>query len=465
MIVTVSNNITITAPSPEILTWCRTNLKLPNPDYAKKVRMGFWAGNTPKELSLYETRGNELVMPYGCLKAIAPMIKDATVKGEFEPPIRIDYGEPIPLYPYQQTAVDQVFDALYGILQSPCGSGKTRCGLALIKRYGKRALWLTHTADLLKQSKSAAEEFYDKNLLGTITEGKVDIGTGITFATVQTMCKLDLAQYKHYWDVVVVDECHRVCGSPTQLSMFSKVLNSLSARHKYGLSATVHRADGMIKATFALLGNVIYTVPDEAIADRVMKVGIKPIGTGVGISRECLNTDGTMNYTKLINYLCENFHRNHLIRNYIVSEYGKSCLILSDRLEHLETLMSLLNDDLREQAVMISGKMTTKKGKAEREQALEDMRTGKKKYLFATYSLAREGLDIPRLERLFMASPVKDYAVVTQSIGRIARTFPGKSDPICYDFIDQIGFTEKMFKHRLGHYRKGGCYICEEPTE
>ena len=462
MQVIVSNNITITTPSPEILTWCRTNLKLPNPDYAKKVRMGFWAGNTPKELSLYETRGNELVMPYGCLKAIAPMIKDATVKGEFKPPVSIDYGEPIPLYPYQQTAVEQVFDALYGILQSPCGSGKTRCGLALIKRYGKRALWLTHTADLLKQSKSAAEEFYDKNLLGTITEGKVDIGQGITFATVQTMCKLDLSHYKHYWDVVVVDECHRVCGSPTQLSMFSKVLNSLSARHKYGLSATVHRADGMIKATFALLGNVIYTVPDEAIADRVMKVGIKPIGTGVKISRECLNTDGTMNYTKLINYLCENFGRNHLIRNCIVSEYGKSCLILSDRLEHLETLMSLLNDDLREQAVMISGKMTTKKGKAEREQALEDMRTGKKKYLFATYSLAKEGLDIPRLERLFMATPVGDYAVVTQSIGRIARTFKGKADPIVYDFVDNIGYLQKRYKKRCATYKKNDCYFEEE---
>ena len=462
MTVTVSNNIKITAPSPEILTWCRANLKLPNPDYAKKIRMGFWAGNTPKELSLYETRGNELVIPYGCLKAIAPMIKDATVKGEFEPPIRIDYGEPIPLYPYQQTAVEQVFNALYGILQSPCGSGKTRCGLALIKRYGKRALWLTHTADLLKQSKSAAEEFYDKRLLGTITEGKVDIGQGITFATVQTMCKLDLSQYKHYWDVVVVDECHRVCGSPTQLSMFSKVLNSLSARHKYGLSATVHRADGMIKATFALLGNVIYTVPDEAIADRVMKVGIKPIGTGVGISRECLNTDGTMNYTRLINYLCDNFHRNHLIRNYIVSEYGKSCLILSDRLEHLETLMSLLNDDLREQAVMISGKMTTKKGKAEREQALEDMRTGKKKYLFATYTLAREGLDIPRLERLFMATPVGDYAVVTQSVGRIARTFNGKANPIVYDFVDNIGYLQKRYKQRCSTYKKIDCYFLED---
>ena len=89
---------------------------------------------------------------------------------------------------------------------------------------------------------------------------------------------------------------------------------------------------------------------------------------------------------------------------------------------------------------MISGKMTTKKGKAEREQALEDMRSGKKKYLFATYSLAKEGLDVPRLERLYLTTPQKDYAVVTQSIGRIARTLEGKSDPIAYDFVDDIAY-------------------------
>ena len=108
---------------------------------------------------------------------------------------------------------------------------------------------------------------------------------------------------------------------------------------------------------------------------------------------------------------------------------------------------------------MIDGSMTTKKGKAEREQAIEDMRSGKKRYLFASYSLAREGLDIPRLDRLYMATPVKDYAVVVQSVGRIARTFDGKSEPICYDYVDDISYLQKMFSHRLRHYRKGGCLV------
>ena len=462
MKVTISNNIKIKNPSTEIISWCQAHLKLNNPEYAKKARMGFYLGTTPKFLYLYEVHGDEIVLPYGTLKQIQPMIKDALVQSDFKPSVSIDYGQPIPLYPYQEQAVQAAKNGFYGILQSKAGSGKTQMGIALIKEYGRRALWLTHTLDLLNQSKERAERYMDKSLIGTITEGKVTIGKGVTFATIQTMCKLDLSQYKDMWDVIIVDECHRVAGTPTQMSMFAKVLNSLSARHKFGLSATVHRADGMIQATFALLGDVVYTVPDEAVADKVMQVGIKPIGTGVKIGRECLNTDGTLNYTKLINYLCEDMYRCSVIRDHIVRESDKSCLILSDRLEHLEKLMYLLPPHLQEFAVMISGKMTSKKGKAEREQALEDMRSGKKKYLFATYSLAKEGLDIPCLERLFMATPQKDYAVITQSIGRIARTYEGKADPICYDFVDDIGYLVKSYKKRCTTYKKNNCYFMED---
>ena len=462
MQVTVSNNIRIKNPSTEIISWCQAHLKLSNPDYAKKVRMGFYVGNTPKYLYLYEMHGDEIVLPYGTLKQIFPLIKNAIIKSEFKPYESIDYGTSIPLYPYQEEAVREVRNGIYGILQSKAGSGKTQMGIALIKEYGRRALWLCHTLDLVNQSKERAERYMDKSLIGKITEGKVDIGKGVTFATIQTMCKLDLSQYKDMWDVIIVDECHRVAGTPTQMSMFAKVLNSLSARHKFGLSATVHRADGMIQATFALLGDVVYTVPDEAVADKVMQVGIKPIATGVKISYECLNTDGTLNYAKMINYLCERFTRNVLIKNSVINESDKSCLVLSDRLEHLETLMNSLPSDLRDKAVMISGKMTSKKEKAEREQALEDMRTGKKKYLFATYSLAKEGLDIPCLERLFLTTPQKDYAVITQSIGRIARTCEGKADPICYDFVDDIGYLVKSFKKRCSTYKKNNCYFIGE---
>ena len=462
MEVMVGNVIEIKNPSDDLLLWCMQNLKLDNPEYSKKIRMGFYVGNTPKYLYLYEVHGEKLILPYGTLKQIQPFIKDSIVKSNFKPFETIDYGKPIPLYPYQEQALQQAKNGLYGILQSRAGSGKTQIGLALIKAYGRRALWLTHTADLLNQSKERAERYIDKNLIGTITEGKVNIGKGVTFATIQTMCKLDISKYKDIWDVVIVDEGHRVCGSPTQVTMFAKVLNGLSARHKYGLSATVHRADGLIKATFSLLGEVVYSVPDEAVADRVMQVGIKPIGTGVGIGRGCINTDGTLNYTRLITYLSSNEARNEFISRIIASEYEHSCLILSDRLDHLEMLKNLLPIQLQKYALMISGKMTTKKGKAEREQAIEDMRNGDKRFLFATYSLAKEGIDIPRLDRLFLASPQRDYAVITQSIGRVARVHEGKSNPIVYDFVDDIGYLVKSYKKRCTTYRKNNCYFITE---
>lgn len=459
MRIAVSNTLTVTDPTKEMLMWCNKNLSIPNPEYAKKARMGFWLGDTPKTLSLFEVRGNELVLPFGVLRSLPKEVTDnAVFESDFKPSQAIDFRADVPLYDYQKVAVEAMVAAKYGILQSPAGSGKTQMGIALAVRLQRRTLWLCHTLDLVKQSRDRAKLYMSEDLMGTITEGKVNLGSGITFATIQTMSKLDLAQYRDYWDCIITDEAHRVSGSPTAVTQYQKVLNSLSARHKYGLSATVHRSDGMIQATYALVGEVVYKVPDEAVGDKIMKVGIAPVNTGLKISREALNTDGTLNYAKLITYLTENTARNKLI---VDSIERRPSLILSDRLNHLEELMRLLPADMRKDAVMISGKMTSKTGKTKREQALEDMRSGKKKYLFATYSLAKEGLDVPRLERLYLTTPQKDYAVVTQSIGRIARTFDGKSDPIAYDFVDDIAYLVKSYKKRCTTYRKNGCYFVE----
>lgn len=444
---------------PLIEKWCKENLVLPNPDYAKKARMGFWLGNTPKTLSLYEINGDDLVLPYGCFNEIlrlCPLM--AEVRMDFVEHERIDYGCTLPLYDYQQKALDALVECGKGILQSPAGSGKTQIGIATAVALGARTLWLCHTLDLVKQSKSRAEQYMSPSLTGTITEGRVQIGKAITFATVQTMCNLDLSQYRDVWDCIIVDECHRVAGTPTAMTQFSKVLNALAARHKYGLSATVHRADGMIAATYALLGEIAYQVPEEAVKDKIMTVSVLPRATHQGLSREFLDTDGTIIYAKLVNFLADRYPRNNLIVADLVANRDHYNLILSDRLTHLETLMNRLPLDLRKQAVMIDGKMTTKKAKALREQAIEEMRQGRKRYLFATYSLAREGLDIPRLDRLYLTTPQKDYSVITQSIGRIARTFEGKGEPIAYDYVDDgIQYLVRSYKKRCTTYRKAGC--------
>lgn len=457
MRLTVGNQLRIQNPSGQLLTWCKQQLVLSNPDYVKKKRMGFWVGNTPEKLHLYQLDGDTLVLPYGCLNIVLSM-GECEVINDLPSPKEVDFGCSVPLYDYQEAAKEAMLKAYYGILQSPAGSGKTQVGIALAAALGRKTLWLTHTRDLLSQSKNRAEQYMSPSLTGTITEGRVQIGKAITFATVQTMCNLDLGRYRDVWDCIIVDECHRVAGTPTSVTQFSKVLNSLAARHKYGLSATVHRADGMIAATYALLGQIAYQVPDEAVKDKIMTVSVLPRATHQGLSREFLDTDGTIIYAKLVNFLADNFKRNLLIMHDLVVNYDHFNLILSDRLSHLEYLMNNLPADLRKQAVMIDGKMTTKKAKALREQAIEEMRQGRKRYLFATYSLAREGLDIPRLDRLYLTTPQKDYAVITQSVGRIARTFEGKSEPICYDYVDDgIQYLVRSYKKRCTSYRKLGC--------
>lgn len=457
MQVTVGNQLRIENPSEQLLTWCKKQLILPNPEYAKKVRMHFWVGNTPEKLYLFQWDGDTLVLPYGCLNDVLAM-DDCYMKVNLPTPTEVDFGCTIPLYDYQVEAKEALITAYYGILQAPAGCGKTQIGIAVAADTGRRTLWLTHTRDLLVQSKSRAEQYMSPSLTGTITEGRVQIGKAITFATVQTMCNLDLSQYRDVWDCIIVDECHRVAGTPTAMTQFSKVLNALAARHKYGLSATVHRADGMIAATYALLGGIAYQVPEEAVKDKIMTVSVLPRATHQGLSREFLDTDGTIIYAKLVNYLADNFERNLLIMHDLVVNYDHFNLILSDRLSHLKYLMNNLPADLRKQAVMIDGKMTTKKAKVLREQAIEEMRQGRKRYLFATYSLAREGLDIPRLDRLYLTTPQKDYAVITQSVGRIARTFEGKSEPICYDYVDDgIQYLVRSYKKRCTSYRKLGC--------
>ncbi len=457
----VSNQLKIVNPSQELIGWCKKNLVLKNPDYARKARMNLWLGKTPEKLYLMQWDGDTLVLPYGCLNTVLSF-GDCEVINDLPTPTEVNFGCSIPLYDYQHDAMAAMLSAYYGILQSPAGSGKTQIGIALACAIGRKTLWLTHTRDLLIQSKNRAEQYMDSALTGTITEGRVHIGKGITFATVQTMCNLDLERYKDTWDCVIVDECHRVAGTPTAVTQFSKVLNSLAARHKYGLSATVHRADGMIAATYALLGKIAYQVPDEAVADKIMQVTVLPRPTKVGLSKEFLDTDGTIIYAKLVNYLVEDFCRNALIVGDLMLNSDHYNLILSDRLAHLEYLMNHLPKQLRAQAVMVDGKMTSKKGKAKREQALADMRAGKKRYLFATYSLAKEGLDIPRLDRLYLTTPQKDYAVVAQSIGRIARTFEGKGEPIAYDYVDNgIQYLIRSYKKRCTTYRKARCRFIE----
>ena len=453
MFFTIDNEIKISYPTPEVLKAIKRDLTFANPDYVNRKRMGKWTGNVPREICLYREEGDDYVyVPFGYMYALQGfMQKDNCYSWlKFQP--RVDYKCTIELRGYQEKAVTNMLRHPYGILQSRPASGKTIMGIAMIARRGRKALWLAHTKDLVDQAYTQAKKYLDKSLLTVSTEGRVKIGNGITFATVQTMANFaGLERYKNYFDIVIVDECHRVCTSATSVGMFYKVVNTLAAPYKYGLSATVHRADGMIGATFAILGNVTYEVPFEDIEHQVMPVSVEAIYTNVGYNDCFLDADGTMVYTKYITYLAENVHRNNIAASMLAYETHPT-LVLTDRLSQSEALFKMIG---REDARVITGK--TKR--EVRQAALEDMREGRANILFASYNLAKEGLDIPRLSRLYMLTPHRDSAVIEQAIGRIARVHEEKTDARCYDFVDNTIYAQKCFKRRLRIYRKIGCEI------
>lgn len=122
------------------------------------------------------------------------------------------------------------------------------------------------------------------------------------------------------------------------------------------------------------------------------------------------NGIGTILYQKLPSDIALNQERNKLIIDLLKKEKNNYCLILSDRLEGLEYLHNKIG------GLFINGNMTSKKAKQDREDAIEKMRNKQKHYLFATYSLAREGLDIKSLNRLFLIAPTKNKITLIQSI-------------------------------------------------
>lgn len=453
MKIIVDNVIKIIDANEEIKKYCKSNLEIENPQYEQNKRLRFPTYNIPRRLYWYERHGNDYIIPFGCLREIYSLYpnKDHYTLQYFKSKPLL-YKSNIRLYPYQEKAKEEALKKKNGVIVMPAGSGKTQTALQLISDLRLKTLWVTHTNDLLNQSYDRAKSNLEDVGLGKIAAGKIDIGTHITFATVQTLVKLDLTQFKNEWDCVIVDEGHRICGTPAQLGMFYKVINSLSCRYKYGLTATPFRnIKGTEKALFSLIGPIICEVPKEVVSERTIKAEIHPILTDFKIPREAQKTDGTIDYSKLTTILAEDEDRNEIILDILEECKDKYTLVLGDRLTQLTYLQEKIG-----YGVKIDGTMTSKKKKEQREQYIQDMRDGKENLLFATYGLAKEGLDIPRLDRLILASPHRDKATIIQSVGRVERKFEGKKTPIVYDIVDNTQFHQNMFRSRKTIYKKNG---------
>lgn len=467
MKITLTNIIEIEQPTEDILNYCKKELVFKNPDYDKKKRMGFWTGGISKTISLYNVYQDKLYLPIGCFEdiwKINPKIEEFT---DYAVTKTRNIKSNIKLRDYQKPCAEALKKYVNGIFVLPAGTGKTQVGLECAALLKQKTLWLTHTKELLNQAKQRCED----NLIcttSTISEGSCDIRGDIVFATVQTLANvIDKGNIKqNEFGLVIIDECHHLATNAESVMMFEKCLNYFSARYKLGLTATLHRADGLEKTTTKLIGNVIYELKKNDTKDKLIgyyegkpivevpaslfqvPAQINVIHTNYDISDKDVYdvNGGTLVFTKLITDLSMDKDRNKLILD-ILNKLNGYTIIISERVDQLHYLDSKISS-----SVCIDGKTPKKK----REKMVEEFKNGKHKVLLASYSLVAEGFDVPMLENLIMASPVKDERLVIQAVGRCQRPYENKKIANIYDLVDNVSMLERFFTKRKSVYKKEG---------
>jgi superfamily II DNA or RNA helicase len=91
--------------------------------------------------------------------------------------------------------------------------------------------------------------------------------------------------------------------------------------------------------------------------------------------------------------------------------------------------------------------------------------SAKKQIIIGTFALAQEGLDIPTLDTVILATPHSD---VKQAVGRILRETKGKvNNPVIYDVVDHWSVLMGMYRKRCIMYKEAGfdCQVAEEPPK
>jgi len=440
MDIDVDSEINIRDPSQDILDFCKTQLTFDNPAFFKADEMGRYTGNIPKQIILYKRIGDELILPYGCLRPISSFIQKSRIARWIMPIRNREYSkENYELRDYQK---EPVYRAMYfknGIIEAPCGSGKTMMGLDIIASVGGRALWITHTSDLLKQSYDRAVSLFGADGMGTVTAGKTDIGERITFATVQTLSRIDLSEVSDFWDVIIVDEAHHCVGTPNNITMFSKVMSYLCAEYKIGLTATPSRTDGLTRCMYAIIGGLFARVKRTDIECELcpVQVNILPYDLHLSASQILKDDTDTVDWNKTINAVIEDEKRNALIVDLAMS-LTEPTLVLSGRCAHLDNLQKSCGHG----TVLKAGK----------EKIRDDL-------MFATYQLMSEGFDYPELQHIIIATPIGNERLITQSVGRLTRKCQTKNVASVYDIQDNHGVFRKMNATRLRTYKKIGCEI------
>lgn len=346
---------------------------------------------------------------------------------------------------HQNEALSKAIEAGHGILSLPCGFGKTTVSLAIACKLGYRTMIVVHKEFLANQWKERIQQFCPGASIGIVQQNKKEVDCDFVIAMLQS---LSLKEYSFEdFDSIgtlIVDEAHHICAK-----VFSQSLFKLCPKHAFGLSATPNRKDGLTKVLHWFMGPTFFSV-ERKNQDQVDMFPLVYTCPRFEDPPPCTRF-GKLSLPTMITELTEMPDRNRLILQTIkdLAKTTRQILVLSDRRFHCE----FLHQRFKTTSGLYMGGM--------KEEDLAE--SSKKQIIFATFSQAHEGLDIPTLDTVILATPKSD---IVQSIGRIMRETKGKkNNPQIYDVVDQWSVFFAMYNKRLRVYRQGGFNMPDQQKE
>ena len=369
---------------------------------------------------------------------------DRTVNGV---PIDVEFHGKLNEKTCQPVAVQKTLESLHssggGILCLPPGYGKTTVSLFLISQLKVKTLVIVHKEFLMSQWKERISQFLPSATVGCIQQNKVDIlGKSIVMGMLQSLSSKEYHPSTfETFGLVIIDETHHICSRT-----FSKALFNVCPKYILGLTATPNRKDGLTKVLHWFLGPITFKI-ERKHQDTVRVVAYHykdPYFTHDNIP---YNISNKVNGPVVVNRLCDLSDRNVMIVSIVhqLLSLQRKIIILSERRHHCEELLSKARTL---ETPFIYGLYMG--GMAQHE--LEE--SEKADAIFATYSMAQEGLDIPTLDTLILATPKTD---IVQASGRIMRETEGKKNySLIIDICDSWAPLAGKYPKRKVFYKKSG---------
>lgn len=326
-----------------------------------------------------------------------------------------------------------------GILEVPCGRGKTVMALKIISLLQKKTLIIVHKEFLMNQWIERISEFLPGARVGKIQGPTFDVdGKDIVIGMVQTLYDKEYPPNTFScFGLTIIDEVHRI-GS----EQFSRTLFKTITPYMLGISATVDRKDKLTRVLYMFIGDKIYEEAREN-DDPVCVRGIQYVCDDPEFNETEVDFRGNTKYSSMITKLCAFGPRSDFIvrvlKDLRVEHETSQIMILC----HNRSLLTYLHDSIMHKQIGTVGYYV---GGMKPEKLLE---TESKQIVLATYAMAAEALDIKTLSTLVMVTPKTD---IIQSVGRILRV--KHKNPIVVDIIDTHEIFQRQWMQRKRFYKK-----------